>query len=141
MINTLFADILGKDIYVYLNDLIICSKSGDNYHLANLEAALFKLKEAGLKARLTKWEFLKANITFLGHIVDGNGIHTMDDKISAIKKYQQPRTVENVRSFIELCGCYRPFVDKFAKIASPLTQLLKKEIPFHLNASQEKKFH
>ncbi len=32
------------------------------------------------------------------------------------------------------------FIDGFAKIASPLTKLLKKEIPFHWNATQEKCF-
>ncbi len=139
MINTLFADMLGKDVYAYLDDLIICIKNGDN-HLADLEAVLLKLKEADLKAKLTKCEFLKAKITFLGHTVDANGIHTMDDKISAIKKFPQPLTVGNVRSFIGLCEYYRPFIDEFAKIASPLTQLLKKEIPFHWNAIQEKSF-
>ncbi len=84
MINTLFADMLGKDVYAYLDDSILCSKNGDT-HLADLEAVLFKLKEAGLKAKLTKWEFLKAKITFIGHTMDANGIHTMDDRISAIK--------------------------------------------------------
>ncbi len=130
MINTIFADILGNDVYAYLDDLIICSKNGDT-HLADLEVALLKLKEADLKAKLTKCEFLEAKITFLGHTVDANGTHTVDDKISAIKKFPQPRTVENIRFFIGLCRYYRPFIDGFAKIASPLTKLLKKEIPFH----------
>ncbi len=71
--------------------------------------------------------------------MDGNGSHIMDDKLAAIKKFPQPGTVENVRSFIGLCGCYRLFIDMFAKIAFPLTQLLK-EIPFHWNATQEE-FH
>ncbi len=70
--------------------------------------------------------------------MDANGIHTMDDKISAIKKSLQPRTVENIRSFIGLYGYYGLFIDGFAKIASHLTKLLKKEIPFHWNATQEK---
>ncbi len=130
---------LGKNVYAYLDDLIICSKNGD-IHLAELEAVLLKLKEAGLKAKLIKCEFLMAKITFLGHTLDANGIHTMDDKISAIKKFPQPRTVENILSFIGLCGYYRPFIDGFAKRASPLTKLLKKEIPFHWKATQEKNF-
>ncbi len=138
MINTLFADMLGKDVYAYLDDIIICSKNGD-IHLPDLEAVLLKLKEASLKAKLTKYEFLMTKITFSAHTVDANGIHTMDYKISAIKIFPQPRTVENVCSFIGLCGYYGPFVDGFAKIASPLTQLLK-EIPFHWNAAQEKSF-
>ncbi len=43
MIKTLFSDMLGKDVYAYLDDFIICSKNGDN-HLANLEAVLFVVK-------------------------------------------------------------------------------------------------
>ncbi len=58
LINTLFSDILGKHIHAYLDDLIICSKDGD-VHLAHLKAVLLKLKEAGLKAKLTKCEFLR----------------------------------------------------------------------------------
>ncbi len=103
MINTLFSDLIGKGVYAYLDDLIICSKDGDS-HLAKLEAVLLKHREAGLQAKLTKCEFLKSKITFLGHTVDGDGIHTMDDKISAIKNFPQPQNVENVRSFLELCG-------------------------------------
>ncbi len=65
MINTLFSDFIGKGVYAYLDDLIICSKDGDS-HLAKLEAVLLKLREAGLMAKLTKCEFLKSKITFLG---------------------------------------------------------------------------
>ncbi len=65
----------------------------------------------------------------------------MDDKISAIKKFPHPRTVDNVRSFLGFCGYYRPFIGGFAKIAHPLTQLLKKEMPFVWKAAQEKSFN
>ncbi len=58
MINTLFSDLIGTGVYAYLDDLIICSKDVDS-HLAKLEAVLLKLREAGLKAKLTKCEFLK----------------------------------------------------------------------------------
>ncbi len=74
------------------------------------------------------------------HLVE-HEIHTISDKISAIKNFPQPRTVVNVRSFIGLCGYYRLFIDEFAKIASPLTQLLKKEIPFRLESQSREEFH
>ncbi len=54
---------------------------------------MLKLREAGLKAKLVKYEFLMSKITFLGHTVDGDGIHTMDDKISAIKNFPQPQNL------------------------------------------------
>ncbi len=76
----------------------------------------------------------------MGHTVDGDGIHTMDDKISAIKNFPQPQTVEKVWSFLGLSGYYRPFIKGFARLASPLMHLLKKEVPFHWNAPQHKSF-
>ncbi len=118
MINKLFSDLIGKGVYAYLDDFIICSQDGDS-HLAKLEVVLLKLREVGLKAKLTKCEFLKSKITFLGHTVDGDGIHTKDDKISAIKNFPQPQNVEKVRSFLGLCGYYRPFIRGFARVATP----------------------
>ncbi len=75
MVNTLFSDVIGKGLFVYLDDLIAVSK--DLYsHLQQLSLVFQKLKQAGLKAKLTKCEFLKSRIEFLGHLVDGDGIHT-----------------------------------------------------------------
>ncbi len=135
MINTLFLDLIGKGVYAYLDNLI-WSKDGDS-HLAKLEAVLLKLREAGLKAKLTKCEFCMSKITFLGHTVDGDGIHTMDVKISTIKNFPQPQNVEKFRSFLGLCGYYRPFIRGFARMVSPLTQFLRKEVPFHCNPPQD----
>ena len=126
-------------IYAYLNDVIVCSQDPES-HFNSLEAVLGKLKEAGLKVKLTKCEFLKNKITFLGHTVDGDGIHTMEDKIKAVKDFPRPQSVDNVRSFLGLSGYYRSFINKFAAIASPLNKLLKKDVPFHWNAAQETSF-
>ncbi len=63
--------------------------------------------------------------------MDGNVIHTVDSKVLAIKRFPQPKTVENVRSFLGLAGYYRSFIKGFAAIASPLTRLLKKDISFY----------
>ena len=139
MINTLFADMLGNSVYAYLDDIIIASKSVES-HLQTLRSVLQRLHEAGLRVKLSKCEFLKSRITFLGHVVDSEGIHTMDDKVSAVKNFPQPRTIENVRSFLGLAGYYRPFIKDFAKIASPLNQLLKKDVSFHWSAAQERSF-
>ena len=97
--NTIFAEEIGKNVYIYLDDVIICGNDPES-HLDSLEAVLLRLRQAGLKAKLTKCEFLKSKIQFLGHVVDGNGIRVNDDKISCIKHFPQPKTTENVRSFL-----------------------------------------
>ncbi len=109
-------------------------------HPQQLSLVFQKLTKAGLKARLTKCEFFKSRIEFLGHFVDGNGIHTVDLKITAVQKFPTPKSVENVRSFLGFAGYYRAFMKNFASIASPLTRLLKKDVPFLWNDAQQHSF-
>ncbi len=48
--------------------------------------------------------------------------------------------MEKLRSFLSLAGYYRAFVKNFASIASPLTRLLKKDVPFLWNDAQQHSF-
>ncbi len=95
------------------------------------------VKNAGLKAKLTKFEFLKERISFLGHQVNHAGIHTMEDKIQTVKNFPGPQSAEKVCSFLGLYGYYRSFVKGFATLAFPLTMLSRKEQPFHWHDAQE----
>ncbi len=124
MVNILFSGIIGKGLFVYLDNLIVVSKDLDS-HLKQLSLVFKKLTQAGLKAKLTKCEFLKSLIEFLGHLVDGDGIHTVHSKITPAQNVPTPKSVENVRSFLGHAGYYRAFVKNFASVASPLTRLFK----------------
>ncbi len=82
---------LGNHVFACLDDGVICNKNPES-HCATLEAVLLKLKEAGLKAKVTKCEFLKAKISFLDDMGDEHGIHTMGDKIISVKNFHSLRT-------------------------------------------------
>ncbi len=124
MITQLLDDLKGRNVFAYLDDIIIASPDVDS-HLATLEAVLERLRQAGLKVKLSKCEFLKK---------------TMADKVQAVSKFPLPSTVDQVRSFLGLAGYYRPFMKGFSQIAAPLTQLLKKDSTFHWDAPQQKSF-
>ncbi len=94
-----------ETLFVYLDDLIIARKDSET-HLKNLKAVLQRLQDVGLKVILSKCEFLKAKILFLGHEVDGEGIHTSDYKIKAVKNCLKPQSVQNVCSFLEFARYY-----------------------------------
>ncbi len=86
---------LGNSVYIYLDDIIIASKDTMS-HIETLKSVLKQLQEVGIKLKLTKCEFLKPRIKFLGHKVDEQGIHTVGDKTTGVAKFTQPKTVENV---------------------------------------------
>ncbi|GJU64631.1 putative reverse transcriptase domain-containing protein [Tanacetum coccineum] len=57
---------------------------------------------------------------FLGHVINGGGIHVDPSKIKAVKNLKSPRTPFEVHSFLGLAGYYRRFIEEFSKIAKPL---------------------
>ncbi len=122
IINSIFTGLLGKTVFAYLDDIIIASKDQES-HLEILKLVLQKLEETGLKAMLSKCEYLKAKI-ILGHVVDGEGIHTVGENVMAVQKF--PQIGRGCEIFLDLVGYYRPFIKNFVAIASPLTKLLKK---------------
>ena len=61
-------------------------------------------------------------------------------KIEAIVNWKPPTNVSEVRSFLRLAGYYRKFVEGFSKIATPLTNLLKKDQKFEWSDTYQHSF-
>ncbi|GKB26654.1 putative reverse transcriptase domain-containing protein [Tanacetum coccineum] len=79
-------------------------------------------------------------VQFLGHVINGDGIHVDPSKIEAIKNWESLRTPFEVRSFVGLEGYYRRFIENFSKIAKSLTILTQKSKTFNWGEEQEKAF-
>ncbi|GJY14917.1 putative reverse transcriptase domain-containing protein [Tanacetum coccineum] len=77
---------------------------------------------------------------FLGHVINGDGIHIDPSKIEAVKNWKAPRTPSEVHSFLGLAGYYRRFIKDFSKIAKPLTVLTQKSKTFDWGEEQENAF-
>lgn len=124
--NTIFKEILGVFVIPYLDDIIIFSKT-EAEHIQHLEIVFGKIKAANLTLNKNKCSFLKKEIKILGNIVSQRIIKPDPQKIHAIKNYNKPKNIRELRAFLGLCNYVRHFVKKFAQISQPLTDLLKGE--------------
>nr|GEX44247.1 hypothetical protein [Tanacetum cinerariifolium] len=62
-------------------------------HVEHLWLVLELLKKERLYAKFTKCEFWLKEVQFLGHMINGNGIHVDPSKIKAVKNWKAPRTL------------------------------------------------
>jgi hypothetical protein len=113
---------------VYLDDVIIYSRTFED-HLKHVSHVLALLKGAGVSLKLKKCYFFKSEVEYLGHIVTPGRLHVSDKNVVALKQAQHPTNKTELRSFLGMCNVYRKFVPQFSKIATPLTELLRKGQP------------
>jgi hypothetical protein len=88
------------------------------------------LREHQQYAKLSKCNFWLKEVSFLGLVNTSGGISVDPAKVSDVLKWQPPRTVKEIRSFLGLTGYYCRFIKGFSKIAKPLTSLLEKDKEF-----------
>ena len=129
LMNRIFHDYLDQFVVVFIDDILVYSKTMEE-HEVHLRAILGVLKEKQLYAKLKKCAFWLDCIDFLGHVISGEGVTVDPQKIEAVVKWERPRNVTEVRSFLGLAGYYRRFVEDFSRIAAPMTALLHKGTPY-----------
>ena len=95
-------------------------------HIRHLKVVFERFRQYNIKVNPKKCKWFQKSIKILGHIVSENGIQMDPEKIKVIVERKSPTNLKQLQQFLGLCGYYRKFINNFAKIASPLYNLLKK---------------
>jgi hypothetical protein len=105
LMNKAFMDYLDKFVVVFIDDMLIYSKTEEE-HEEHLRLVLKKLREHQLYAKFSKCDFWLEEVSFLGHIITDGGISVDPVKVEDVLKWEPPRTVKEIRSFLGLVGYY-----------------------------------
>ena len=138
LMDQVLTGLQGIELFVYLDDIIIYASSLKE-HATKFKRLMNRLRDADLHLQPDKCEFLKKEVSYLGHII-GEGTKPDPRKIVAVKEFPTPTTVKNVKKFLGLSGYYRRFIKDFSKIARPLSNLTKKDYQFEWTYKQQKAF-
>jgi hypothetical protein len=129
-------------VLAYVNDIIIYSNGLLVDHRQKVGKVLWKLKEAGLQCDIGKLEFEQNMVKYLGFIIRaGEGIHVDPKKVEAIRAWETPKTVREVRGFLGFANFYWLFIPHFATLLAPLTKLIKKDAIFQWDESCQQAFN
>ncbi|SYW86509.1 uncharacterized protein UHO2_04007 [Ustilago hordei] len=123
-INDIFQDIIGIYVVVYLDDFLIFSDT-EEVHVKHVTEVLTRLRSNRLFAKLSKCEFHTKIVEFLGYIIKPMGIEMDPEKVHTVKEWPMLESIHDIQRFLGFANFYRRFIAHFARIAKPLTSLVK----------------
>ncbi|KAJ9521268.1 hypothetical protein QJQ45_023012 [Haematococcus lacustris] len=139
LMNDVFKPHLDDFVLVYLDDILVFSKSAAD-HERHLHLTLSLLRKHQLCANLAKCAFWLDTVDFLGHVVSAAGIQPDPTKVKAVLDWPAPQDKHQLRSFLGTANYYRRLLHHHAHRVLPLTDLLRDEQPWRWGEAEQRAF-
>ena len=91
---------------------------------------LAKLRDVKIPADIDKYKFHVTETRYLDLMISTDGIKIDSTKVNAIRQWEIPIYVREVRLFVRFCNFYCQFIRDFSNIAEPFNTLTKKDTKF-----------
>ncbi|GJP42101.1 hypothetical protein CLOM_g1693 [Closterium sp. NIES-68] len=137
--NDIFRELLDKCVIIYLDDILIYSRSREQ-HLRDLDAVFTLLHKNRLITKGSKCDFLKQELEFLGHVVSTEGVKIDPKKIKTIQEWKPLTNLKELQGFQGFVNYVRRFIPNIARLSAPLTDRLKDHNCFWWGEKQQAAF-
>ena len=125
MMNKMFKPQLGKNVEVYIDDMVVKSKLVSE-HVMDLTSIFEILRKHKLRLNASKCSFGVGSRKFLGYMVTHKGIEINLDQIKAINNLQPPRNPKEVQKLTGMMAPLNRFISRLADRCRPFFFLLHK---------------
>jgi hypothetical protein len=109
----------------YLDNILLYS-ANEQEHEYHVRKVLQRLQEFGLYCKAVKCQFGVREVGYLGFVINSDGIGMKLDRISTIKDWPTPESVRDVQVLLASTNFRRRFIQIYAKVTAPISNLLKK---------------
>ena len=121
-------------VNIFIDDILIFSKN-HNDHVKHINIVLDKLVENNVIINYKKSEFFKQELTYLGHVINREGIKPQLDQIEKLNNVKTPKTKKHVMKLIGLIQWFRPYIKNLSQKIIQITSKLQKDIKFCWSSS------
>ena len=129
MMNGVLPDYIDDFVLIFLDDILVYSRIVE-INAEQLGKVLEALRRHRLYAKASKCSIMEEEVDFLGQWITPQEAAPLKQKMRAIVEWEAPQDLKMVRSFLGFANYYRFFVQRDAELASPLTCLVKKDVPW-----------
>ena len=130
LVQDVLPELLDDFVIIFIDDILIFSRTTVE-HCKHLRLVFQRLAEQQIFAKASKCLIHVKELEFLGQWIIVRGVAPMKGKLNAVREWETPTSVKDIRSFLGFANYYRRFVPGYASIASPLTMLMKKDVLWH----------
>jgi Reverse transcriptase (RNA-dependent DNA polymerase) len=118
VMNRVLEPFLDKFVTVYMDDILVYSADPAR-HAEHVRLVFQRLAEHQMYAKRSKCDFVKSEISFLGHIVSTEGLKVDPKKVAAVQSWPTPSNVDEVRVFLGLGNYFRKFIRGYSDWYGP----------------------
>ena len=139
VVDELFADLKGRYVYNFLDDLVVYSASAEE-HLGHLREVLGRLQRFGFTLNPDKVVLGASEIKYLGHLLSARGVKILPERVATLQDYPSPRNLRALRRFIGMVGFYARFIPGYADIVAILHALKRKGVAYEWKVEHQAAF-
>ena len=127
MMNDLFQDLINQeDTVTFIDDILVATDTEEG-HDELVGEVLKRLEENDLFVKPEKCKWKVREVEFLGVVIGPKGVEMQKEKVERVLSWPAPRNIKKLQKFLGLANYYRRFIKDFARIATPLHVLVRRE--------------